>query len=123
MKSPIDDVFDKAFNSMDELETILQYIRSERDHIEMAVILESKFRMGWGQLYKLYHSTDGHCLKRGCSKETLQYWANKVQGKNKCTSSMTENKWFWKTVLKIAVKRGWAKELQKSGECRRYVFN
>ena len=122
MKStdPINHIFDKAFNHMDELETILQYVKSERDFIKHAILPEDKFKCGWKQLVNLYHSKNGHCLKCGCGAETLMYWANNEMT-NKHSIPMHESKWFWKTVLKIAVQRGWAIQTNDSG-CRSYRF-
>ena len=115
--SSIDHIFDNAFRNLDELETLLQYLKTERQHVNTSILPESRFKLGWRQLYALYHSEYGHCLKRGCSAETLTYYANnKVSGMH-----MRESRWFWKTVLKIAVKRNYAKEIQKSSY-RRYKF-
>lgn len=117
MGSPVERIFDKAFTHIDELETIIQYLKSERQHVDMAILPESKFRTGWKQLVKLYNSSDGHCLKEGCGKATLQYWANQVPG------GMDESKWFWRTVLVIAVKRNLAVESINHSNCRKYKFN
>lgn len=117
LSGQIGKAINNAYKRIDELENDLQFIEKERQHIDMAILPESKFRTGWKQLVKLYNSSDGHCLKEGCGKATLQYWANNVPG------GMDESKWFWRTVLVIAVKRNWAVESINHSNCRKYKFN
>jgi len=112
----IERIFNKTFGHLDELETLLQYLKAERQDINMLILPESKFRTGWKQLHRLYHSENGHCLKNGCGKDTLRYHANQIPG------GMKESKWFWRIVLVIAVKRNWAEESVNSSNYRKYKF-
>jgi len=80
---------------------------------------EVKFRLGWKHLCSLYKSEYSHCLKYGCGRNTLQYWANKHYSKY----IRFESAGFYRRVLFEAVRRGWAIETITIGGYRSYKLH
>ncbi len=80
------------------------------------VMCESRFEAGWKHLCSLYKSKNSHCLKFGCGKKTLQYWANKHYSKHIDVASS----YFYREVLREAVYRGWATETITAAGYRSY---
>lgn len=67
---------------------------------------KGRFKAGWRHLCSLYRSKDGHCLRYGCGRETLKYWANKHYSGH----LDVESAYFYREVLREAVRRGWCSE-------------
>lgn len=86
-------------------------------YISIPAIPETRLIQGWKHLCKLYKSEYKHCLRYGCSKETLAYWANKLWGFG------PESPWFYREVLREAVRREWAIESKNEYGCRAYKFH
>lgn len=61
---------------------------------------EDLFRYGWRLLCRVARE-EGHCLTRGCGRDTLAYWVFAV-------CKVRNPAWFYRRVLREAVRRGWA---------------
>lgn len=84
-----------------------------------------EFKLGWHVLQSLYRSQQGHCLKNGCGKETLQYYANNHSVRyNRSYNWKFHDRpaYFWRNVLREAVNRGWVVEDRNNAGCRKYKF-
>jgi len=70
------------------------------------MINEQRFRHVWKLLCRTYEK-EGHCLRKGCGKETLQYWVAKV-------THTQVPRWELKQTLEEATRRGWVKQTRQT---------